>query len=420
MLKCKEDNCTKRPSYNIENEKNALYCVKHKKDNMIDIKSKRCVENGCYKQPTYNFENEKKALYCVKHKKDNMIDVKNIKCIENGCYKQSTYNFENEKKALYCYNHKKDNMIDIKHHKCIEYKCNIRPNFNFENEKKGLYCSIHKKDGMIHIKKKICNFSMCSINPVFNYNGEKRALYCFKHKKDNMIDILHILCIIPECNIRPSYNYKGITKALYCNIHKSKDMIDVVHKSCVTNMCNTIISNNKYNGYCLRCFVYLFPDMPNSRNYKTKEVSVVEYIKKEFQYTTIITDKKIEEGCSRRRPDILLDLGYQVIIIEIDENQHINYDCSCENKRLMELSQDVGHRPIIFIRFNPDNYLDKDNNNITSCWAIDGHGISSIKKSKVNEWNDRLDLLKHHIQYWIDSQSSKTVEIIQLFYNQNI
>ena len=48
-------------------------------------------------------------------------------------------------------------------------------------------------------------------------------------------------------------------------------------------------------------------------------------------------------------------------IVEIDENQHIEYDCSCENKRIMELSQDVGHRPIIFIRFNPDDYLNYEN-----------------------------------------------------------
>ena len=130
-------------------------------------------------------------------------------------------------------------------------------------------------------------------------------------------------------------------------------------------MFNTIyvllfLHSNKYEGYCLRCFVYLFPDRPNSHNYKTKEISVVEYIQKEFQNKTIITDKKIQDGCSRRRPDILIDLGYQVIIVEIDENQHIDYDCSCENKRIMELSQDVGHRSLIFIRFNPDEYLDKD------------------------------------------------------------
>ena len=33
-----------------------------------------------------------------------------------------------------------------------------------------------------------------------------------------------------------------------------------------------------------------------------------------FQY-----DKRIKCGCSKRRPDLLLDLGTHVIIVEIDE-----------------------------------------------------------------------------------------------------
>jgi hypothetical protein len=68
---------------------------------------------------------------------------------------------------------------------------------------------------------------------------------------------------------------------------------------------------------------------------------------------------------------LLLDLGYQVIIIEVDENQHTEYDCSCENKRTMQLSQDLGHRPIVFIRFNPDDY-EKDGTSVTSCWFVNG------------------------------------------------
>ena len=73
-------------------------------------------------------------------------------------------------------------------------------------------------------------------------------------------------------------------------------------------------------------------------------------------------DKKLFEFfiCSKRRPDLFLDLGYQILIIEIDENQHLDYDCSCENKRIMELSQDVGHKPIVFIRFNPDEYCNDE------------------------------------------------------------
>ena len=88
-----------------------------------------------------------------------------------------------------------------------------------------------------------------------------------------------------------------------------------------------------------RCFIHTFPDKPVSRNYKTKEKSVVDYVLQNFPNFTWYSDKKISNGCSRRRPDLLADFGDFVMIIEIDENQHNDYDTTCENKRLMELSQ---------------------------------------------------------------------------------
>jgi hypothetical protein len=126
----------------------------------------------------------------------------------------------------------------------------------------------------------------------------------------------------------------------------------------------------------------------------------------------------IQDGCSRKRPDLLLDLGYQVIVVEIDENQHESYDCSCENKRLMLLSQDIGHRPIVFIRFNPDDYIN-GTKKVTSCWSLNKLGVCSVKKAKVKEWNERLELLNAQIAYWThsDNKTEKTIEIVQLFYD---
>ena len=124
----------------------------------------------------------------------------------------------------------------------------------------------------------------------------------------------------------------------------------------------------------------------------------------------------VQDGCSKRRPDLLLDMGTHIIIIEIDENKHTSYDCSCENKRLMELSQDVGHRPIVFIRFNPDAYTDITGNKISSCWKINSSGMMSLVTRKLLEWEERIKTLKTQIQYWIDNSSEKTIEIIELYY----
>ena len=83
----------------------------------------------------------------------------------------------------------------------------------------------------------------------------------------------------------------------------------------------------------------------------------------------------------------------------------------------MEISQDVGYRPIIFIRFNPDDYIYKDNK-ISSCWSLDNKGLCIIKKSKKDEWDKRLNSLETQINYWINNKTDKTVEVIQLFYDE--
>jgi hypothetical protein len=107
-------------------------------------------------------------------------------------------------------------------------------------------------------------------------------------------------------------------------------------------------------------------------------------------------------------------MGSHIIIIEIDENKHNDYECSCENKRLMEISQDLGHRSIVFIRFNPDSYTNEKGILVKSCWKLNKLGVMTI--SKKEEWNNRIKVLKEQIQYWIDNPTEKTVEIIQLFY----
>jgi hypothetical protein len=233
-----------------------------------------------------------------------------------------------------------------------------------------------------------------------------------------MVDVKNKMCIYDKCNIQPSYNYKNENKALYCVNHKLKDMIDIKHTTCKTPLCTTRVLN-KYDGYCLFCYINLFPDKPVSRNYKTKEYSVVEFVKNTFPFMDWFTDKIIKDGCSKRRPDLLLDLGYQIIIIEIDENQHKGYNDNCENARVNQLSLDLGCRPILYIKFNPDDYL-QNNIKISSCWGINKNGICVVKKNKQQEWNERLKVLEKSIKYWINPENkitNKLIEIVELFYD---
>ena len=60
-------------------------------------------------------------------------------------------------------------------------------------------------------------------------------------------------------------------------------------------------------------------------------------------------DKRIEGGCSRYIPDIFIECLTHSVIIEVDENQHDTYDCTCENRRMMQLFEDLGSLPLILI-----------------------------------------------------------------------
>jgi transcriptional regulator CtsR len=44
-------------------------------------------------------------------------------------------------------------------------------------------------------------------------------------------------------------------------------------------------------------------------------------------------------------------------------------------------------------------------------------GIIQIMKTKMSEWKERINILNQQIQYWIDNKTNKTIEIIQLFYD---
>jgi hypothetical protein len=384
MPKCRIPNClVKRAMFNFPSEKQGVCCGKHKENTMIDLFRDRCNNENCSKQPVFNFPNENKRLFCNQHKKDGMINIKdkNRICEFDVCKKRPNFNFKGEEKPKFCTDHKLENMVDITHIKCSFDNCTKQPTYNYSNQRIALYCTIHKLKDMVDIKHKKCNYKDCNTRPVFNNANKNYGKFCIKHKEPNMIDVVNT------------------------NI------------SCKQDHCSTRSSNPKYRGYCLRCFMYTFPDEPVTRNYKIKEKHVAEFIDQEFNVHNPIYDKVVQGGCSKRRPDILIDLFSHSIIIEIDEEQHEDY--ICENKRMMQLFEDLGNRPIVFIRFNPDSYVDIIGKKHLSCFSY--HKLTGIPIiSSENRWNQRLNKLKTTIEKYTTVVPDKEISIEQLFYNLNI
>jgi hypothetical protein len=391
-----------QPNYNLAGLK-AEYCKSCKTAEMIDISHKKC---KCgLARPTFNIAGSKKAEFCKECKTEDMENILDVKC---HCKKHiPCFNFEGLK-AAYCFECKTELMINVKGKKCA---CGLsRPNFNYT----GLiakYCSKCKLENMLDVTHPAC-FCQKS-QPTYNYAGLQRK-YCVECRLEGMINVIQPFCHCKKA--QPTFNFEGLP-AEYCSLCKSFEMVDVKHISCKTYLCNIRVQE-KYDGYCFRCFIHLFPNKPVSKNYKTKEFAVVEYIMKIFPEFTWTADKVVKDGCSKKRPDLLLDLGYQIIIIEVDENKHSKYDSTCENARLMTISQDLGHRPIIFIRFNPDSYINILKERIKSCWDITAKsGLMKIVNQK--EWTNRLEKLKQCIDYWTNPKNNleKTIEIVQLYYD---
>jgi hypothetical protein len=404
--RCKEHKENRKPQYNIcvcgmsqpffnyVDEKRAMCCKSCKKDTMVDIKHKKC--RYCNSRSNFNYKGEK-AMYCSSCKKNGMINVNSKKCICNSS--EPTFNYINEKIPLYCYKCKNNGMIDIKNKKC---KCGVRTSFNYPNEKISLCCYKCKKTGMININSKKCQCKKSQ--PIFNYIDEKIPLFCSECKKNNMVDIKNKKCY---CNKSiPTFNYIG-NNAQYCNNCKKDYMIDVNHKNCKgqNNTC-TIRGNKKYKGYCTFCFQNEFPNDPLSFQIrcKTKEIAVREYINKNFEGFT--HDKCMFTGhcdCTiRRRIDHRKLIANTLLVIETDENQHKHYDKMDEETRYNDLFMAFSGK-WIYIRFNPDKYVNKNN--------VNNNPTISTRLTRLHEEIDK------QINRILNDENTELIERIYLYFD---
>lgn len=72
-------------------------------------------------------------------------------------------------------------------------------------------------------------------------------------------------------------------------------------------------------------------------------------------YPKAIFDKQIEGSCLKYRPDVFIETLWGVVIIEVDEHQHQDYNPNCEVVRERNLWEALGC-DLTVIRFNPDSF----------------------------------------------------------------
>ena len=392
----KRCNCGKAmPNYNFENLV-PKYCNQCKLDGMINVKEIRCFCDK--KRPCFNFEGLE-PKYCSECKLDGMINVNNKKCVCGTSY--LSYNYEGLFPA-FCKDCKLDGMIDLRK-KCFCGKAT--PYFNYKGLKPA-YCSECKLDNMINISSHKC-FCKQTI-PLFNFKGLK-PIYCSKCKLEGMINVVSKRCI--KCdNYLSSFNYKNELLPLYCSICKLDGMINIKQTLCKAENCLTI-GNKNYKGYCTNCFQNLFPLDPLTFQIrsKTKEIAVRDFINSIFE--GFHHDKPLwynEKPCdctTKRRIDHRKLINNTLLCIETDENQHKSYSKEDEEARYNDLFMAFGGK-FIFIRFNPDKYKDKTGK---SCNPMLVNRLP-VLQSEINKQITRIE----------NNENSELLEVIQLYYDQNL
>ena len=303
------------------------------------------------------------------------------------------------------HNRQKQNCKDCKGSQICEH--NKRKQFC--KECKGSQMCVHDRI-KLYCKEckgsRICEHNLikyqckdCSGGAFYEHNNKKRN--CKKCKGINVCEHNKLKDSCIECG-----------GSRICE-HKTWKLVCVIchpEKACQNCFQIHITSKYRFKPYCFRCYCIINPDADIPRQYKLKEHHLRDEIIKAFPDSKLIFDKKIDGGCSGRRPDVRIECLTHTVIIECDENQHKS--TSCEDKRTMELFQDLGNRPIVMIRFNPDKYDD-----VEGCFKHTKSGWLSLEKK---EWNKRIDLLNDVIQkYCTESAPEKEVTIEYLYYNSS-
>ena len=174
---------------------------------------------------------------------------------------------------------------------------------------------------------------------------------------------------------------------------------------------------SRYDGYCYPCFAYSFPDDARAkRRIKVKEVALYKYLRATFPEVDITWDKAPQDGCTRRRPDLVIDLGYVVLVIECDEHAHRSIGYSCETKREMQLL-DAYKRPLVMFRFNPDSYVDAEGVRHKSCFSVRKGAVTLCKK----EWSHRTAALAKLVKQYLEQSQNTVMRSFtrhQLFYDE--
>mmetsp|Transcript_4860 Transcript_4860/g.6672 ORF Transcript_4860/g.6672 Transcript_4860/m.6672 type:complete len:769 (+) Transcript_4860:94-2400(+) len=314
---CEIPTCNKSPSFNTQEECNAIYCSQHKLPNMINIMaSHQCSFEGCKTRPSYYVTSPKKS----KNQEANQAKASKISTLGGSNKTNSPPKAQSRKKAAGSDGDQSgSDALKTLCIPCINMKStdcdNAHPRCN-NCQKKGLPCSLIRKSAMHETGNddgeatesdgeatesdeeaqatKLVAYSQSDAEKGPSGDtaqtdrdqaaekpgvvaGSNTAtgvtMYCCKHTIAGVIRISDRTCEIPTCNKSPSFNDKGEVKAIYCSQHRLPGMINIMK----ANRCGFAGCKTSPSYYCLKGPKQGRPkDIKNTENSprKTKNASL--------------------------------------------------------------------------------------------------------------------------------------------------
>ncbi len=356
-LECNDSLCHYKARYGLKSSK-PIKCDKHKDENMVLKPMSYCSHGKAHSR----------CDYC--HNKNSK------KCDVKDCSKLARFGIK-QLSEIRCKDHKDENMVTASFRYCTH---------DLYIERCFICCSN---------KITLCDVEECILISVYGFRRLK-ANRCLSHKEIDMVKSSLYYCshmiskhFCKICNGQGLCSHKLIRRQCFICYPTSSHFCRRTYGS-EESRCPTA-SNRKYDDYCVRCFVELFPNDPRTKtaHLATKEYIVRSYLNEEFSNVfihnkrLILSDKDKLCTSHDRRIDFQTEVKDYIVAVEVDENQHKGYNLIDEEIRIMQIYEDADKK-LVFIRFNPDNYRE--------------NGI--LRKTT---WNIRLEALKIKINEIIDN-----------------
>lgn len=429
-LRCTAEGCNRRPSHGLEGTRRRLFCKEHAATlpEMVNLVKKTCQEPGCNKTPSFG-EEAGPRVFCKKHAFPGMR-YKGRRCETPGCQRSPHFGDPGTTRRRFCRKHAGMSMENLKGRCCETAGCSRFPHFNYPGSSRGRFCGEHAKPRMQDVVSKCCEDAGCEKRAKFGPPGTKRPVFCRTHARAPMIDIWKKQC--ENCSSWPFFGLLGQPPS-HCARHRTKDMVYRPRRRCQETSCNHWATHGKkqpehcelhaldterdlVSRPCEKCGIQHILekglcqscgwwDLHGSLHlFKQKEVGKV---LADAGHPPQQTDRIIDCGtCGRERPDFLWDAKTHWVIVEVDENQHLTNPDECECKRMMNIHGSLG-MPVIFIRFNPDRY----------------RRAGEKRRSAGDSVRKRYDILIRWLEWVLEHEDARprgpedSLRVVQLFFD---